>query len=690
MALPDHLADLERKVSARFSEALAEIRLEMRRAVQAEAQRASSAMLSELEAITPPRAATLVAEEDLLDLAREAGAEGRRSLARSLRTTLVEFDAARTQNAVLQALLAGARQFGDHAALWLMRPQEIVGWASLGFAGDPIAGRTLAHSASPALARLATGRSCVLLGAAEAAPLADELAIVAPARALFVPLVLRDRIAAALYLDAAGAGTFEVEVLQVLALAAAQRLELQALATRSYTPTLFLEGEAPASERGLELWDPSAPVASGAGSEAVPVAAAAVAVGVGLDEAESEGSASPEEVADDAPSETSAPAPSSSLSADFEMAADPFAAAAEEEPATLVEPMPTLTSSFESSFEAEAAEIQPEPPAEEISWQLEESGESSPAGAASTAAIESTVLAAAAADEPLEMARTPEVFDTPETSWPSATPTHEIPLSPPTPDLEAAERFADAAAAAASSAASEWREVDETTAPHSTFSAAATQRFPAVTNEFPQPDVTPPAPFAAPPAPPEPGLASSAATIAFVPPAAALAAPLPPLSEEAGLSEDSTVMLQRPAPAPTPPAPAPPASPAPSSGGLHDDEPTVSRPRTTEVAPPADLQGPGWAFSSLRAARSTGDNALHEEARRLARLLVSEIKLYNEDQVEEGRHNRDIYHRLKDDIDRSRQIYEERVHESVRGTTDYFQQELIRSLAGGDPRALGI
>ena len=683
MALPDHLADLERKVSARFSEALAEIRLEMRRAVQAEAQRASSAMLSELEAITPPRAATLVAEEDLLDLAREAGAEGQRSLARALRTTLVEFDAARTQNAVLQALLAGARQFGDRAALWLMRPQEIVGWASVGFAGgfagDPIAGRTLAHSASPALARLATGRSCVLLGAAEAAPLADALAIVAPARALFVPLVLRDRIAAALYLDAAGGGAFEVEALQVLALAAAQRLELQALATRSYTPTLFLEGEAPASERGLELWDPSAPVASGAGSEAVPAAAAAVAVGV--DEAESDESASPEEIADDAPLETAAPTPSVSLSEEFEMAADPFAAVAEEEPATLVEPMPTLTSSIESSFEAEAAAIQPEPPAEEISWQLEESGESSAAGAAPTAAIESAVLAAAAADEPLEMARTPEVFDAPETSWPSATPTHEIPLSPPTPDLEAAERFADAAATA--SAAAEWREVDETTAPHSTFSAAATQRFPAVTNEFPQPDVTPPAP-------PEPGLASSAATIAFVPPAAALAPPPPPLSEDAGLSEDSTVMLQRPAPAPTPPAAPPPAPPAPTSGGLHDDEPTVSRPRTTEVAPPADLQGPGWAFSSLRAARSTGDNALHEEARRLARLLVSEIKLYNEDQVEEGRHNRDIYHRLKDDIDRSRQIYEERVHESVRGTTDYFQQELIRSLAGGDPRALGI
>ena len=91
-----------------------------------------------------------------------------------------------------------------------------------------------------------------------------------------------------------------------------------------------------------------------------------------------------------------------------------------------------------------------------------------------------------------------------------------------------------------------------------------------------------------------------------------------------------------------------------------------------------------------RTQRASGENALHEEARRLARLLVSEIKLYNEEQVEEGRRHRDLYLRLKEDIDRSRQIYDERVHDSVRGTTDYFQQELVRSLAGGDPRALGM
>ena len=69
---------------------------------------------------------------------------------------------------------------------------------------------------------------------------------------------------------------------------------------------------------------------------------------------------------------------------------------------------------------------------------------------------------------------------------------------------------------------------------------------------------------------------------------------------------------------------------------------------------------------------------------------MSEIKLYNEEQVEDGRRNRDIYERLKEDIDRSRQMYEERVDERIRNTTDYFYQELVRILAGGDPKAMGI
>ena len=84
------------------------------------------------------------------------------------------------------------------------------------------------------------------------------------------------------------------------------------------------------------------------------------------------------------------------------------------------------------------------------------------------------------------------------------------------------------------------------------------------------------------------------------------------------------------------------------------------------------------------------DDQLHEDARRLARLLVSEIKLYNEEQVEEGRRKHDLYERLREDIDRSREMYEQRVDPVILKSTDYFYQELVRILAAGDPRALGI
>ncbi len=86
----------------------------------------------------------------------------------------------------------------------------------------------------------------------------------------------------------------------------------------------------------------------------------------------------------------------------------------------------------------------------------------------------------------------------------------------------------------------------------------------------------------------------------------------------------------------------------------------------------------------------SNEAALHEEARRLARLVVSELKLYNEAEVEEGRRRRDLYERLKEDIDRSRQIYEKRVAPRILESTNYFYQELVRILAAGDPKALGI
>jgi hypothetical protein len=79
----------------------------------------------------------------------------------------------------------------------------------------------------------------------------------------------------------------------------------------------------------------------------------------------------------------------------------------------------------------------------------------------------------------------------------------------------------------------------------------------------------------------------------------------------------------------------------------------------------------------------------HTKARKFARLLVSEIKLYNEKQVKEGRESRDLYDRLREAVDRSRDMYNKRVTPPVTTKFDYFHYELVNSLAEGDESRLG-
>jgi hypothetical protein len=91
-------------------------------------------------------------------------------------------------------------------------------------------------------------------------------------------------------------------------------------------------------------------------------------------------------------------------------------------------------------------------------------------------------------------------------------------------------------------------------------------------------------------------------------------------------------------------------------------------------------------LKSVAAAPARDDNS---SARRYARLLVSEIKLYNEAAVRVGRERRDLLTRLRPDIDRARRLYEERVPQTVASRDHLFQQELVHTLAEGDPALLG-
>lgn len=83
------------------------------------------------------------------------------------------------------------------------------------------------------------------------------------------------------------------------------------------------------------------------------------------------------------------------------------------------------------------------------------------------------------------------------------------------------------------------------------------------------------------------------------------------------------------------------------------------------------------------------EEKLHFDAKRCARLAVTEIKLYNEDKVREGRRGKDLYAKLKQEIDRGREWYEKRVPVSVRGKADYYHDELVRILGENDITTLG-
>ena len=157
------------------------------------------------------------------------------------------------------------------------------------------------------------------------------------------------------------------------------------------------------------------------------------------------------------------------------------------------------------------------------------------------------------------------------------------------------------------------------------------------------------------------------------------------------------------APAPAPSAPSRPAAPAPrpaaaaapapaDEGGstvmFNAQQMSAMRPgggAAPRAAAPPPPPPPPAAHLSL----SPEETKAHEDAKRFARLVVSEIKLYNEAKVNEGRRNKDIYERLKEDIERGRQMYADRVAPHVRDSTNYFYDELVRILAGGDQGALG-
>lgn len=171
--------------------------------------------------------------------------------------------------------------------------------------------------------------------------------------------------------------------------------------------------------------------------------------------------------------------------------------------------------------------------------------------------------------------------------------------------------------------------------------------------------------------------------------------------------DEITPVVEESAPAYTEPAPAVEAEPiaaesepasqplqvesTPAQPPLADAFAQTAPPVIAETAPPVEAPRRRYGADVELPIEVSNDEErrFHTDARRFARLLVSEIKLYKESQVNEGRSRHDLYDRLRDDIERSREMYDKRVKPEVAQRYDYFHHELVNTLAEGDAAKLG-
>jgi hypothetical protein len=114
----------------------------------------------------------------------------------------------------------------------------------------------------------------------------------------------------------------------------------------------------------------------------------------------------------------------------------------------------------------------------------------------------------------------------------------------------------------------------------------------------------------------------------------------------------------------------------------------VDVPSVAHAAAASAASAPAAAADPF-AGMSSEDADTHRKAQRFARLLVDEIKLYNQAKVAEGRRGKDLYDRLRDDIEKSRSTYQKRYGSSVAASGDYFQKEVVRNLAEEDVSVMG-
>ncbi len=113
---------------------------------------------------------------------------------------------------------------------------------------------------------------------------------------------------------------------------------------------------------------------------------------------------------------------------------------------------------------------------------------------------------------------------------------------------------------------------------------------------------------------------------------------------------------------------------------------TMPEPKPAE-APPGQVAIKGMAGSTHPVPES--DLAQHMAAQRFARVRVAELLLHQNARVQTGRQERRLYVHLKDAIDANRREFRDRFVDRCASMADYFDQELVHTLAHDEAETMG-
>lgn len=122
----------------------------------------------------------------------------------------------------------------------------------------------------------------------------------------------------------------------------------------------------------------------------------------------------------------------------------------------------------------------------------------------------------------------------------------------------------------------------------------------------------------------------------------------------------------------------------------HTDQPAALHPVAAQVvsgmtvmAPPAETNTAPVGSETVHALAPPADEALVTEAKRIARLIISEIKLYNQDKLFKAKNKREVLEILKNDLIKGKQHYNTRIASKLPIGPDYFMETVKEILLAG-------